>query len=166
MAGHRPGRRHGLQLTFDLEVTTNLMPSFGEATLADRAWTQRQAITAFTLPAATGGQRRPDLRARPGLPAGVSRDAATREVSGTPTAAMAATAYTWTATDADGDEAELTFTAAVDGIPTFGDETITDATWLKGKEIESFTLPEATGGDGRVTYALSAAAPHTALRPG
>ena len=154
------------ELTFDLEVYEDLLPTFGDATLDDRTWTEREAITAFTLPVATGGDGDLTYALTPALPAGVVRDAATREVSGTPTATLPATAYTWTATDADGDQAELTFTAAVDGIPTFGDATVADATWVKGKEIESFTLPEATGGDGRVTYALSAAAPHTGLPNG
>ena len=154
------------ELTFDLEVYEDLLPSFGDATLDDRTWTEREAITAFTLPAASGGDGDLVYTLTPALPAGVSRDAATREVSGTPSATLAATGYTWTATDQDGDRAELTFTAAVDGIPTFGDATIAEAEWIEGVEIAAFTLPEATGGDGRVTYALSAAAPHTGLPDG
>ena len=143
------------ELTFDVEVYADRLPSFGDAALADRTWTQRRAITAFTLPAATGGDGDLTHTLTPDLPAGVVRNATTREVSGTPTAALAATTYTWTATDADGDQVELTFTAAVDGIPTFGDETVADVTWTKGKAIDSFFLPEAAGGDGRLTYTLT-----------
>ncbi len=154
------------ELTFDLEVYADLLPSFGDATLDDRTWIERQAITAFTLPEATGGDGDLTYALTPALPAGVSRDAATREVSGTPSATLAATVYTWTATDADGDRAELSFTAAVDGIPTFGDRTIAEAEWVKGVAIAAFTLPEVTGGDGRVTYALTADAPHTGLPAG
>ena len=152
------------ELTFDIEVYADLLPSFGDATLADRTWTQRQAITAFTLPAATGGDGDLTYALTPDLPAGVVRDAATREVSGTPTAALAATTYTWAATDADGDTVELTFTAAVDGIPTFGDAAIADVTWTKGKAIDAFTLPEAAGGDGRLTYTLAPDPPAGVVR--
>ena len=152
------------ELTFDIEVYADLLPSFGDATLADRTWTQRQAITAFTLPAATGGDGDLTYALTPDLPAGVVRDATTREVSGTPTAALAATTYTWAATDADGDKVELTFTAAVDGIPTFGDATIADVTWTKGKAIDAFTLPEAAGGDGRLTYTLAPDPPGGVVR--
>ena len=152
------------EITFDIEVYADLLPSFGDATLADRTWTQRQAITAFTLPAATGGDGDLTYALTPDLPAGVVRDAATREVSGTPTAALAATTYTWAATDADGDTVELTFTAAVDGIPTFGDAAIADVTWTKGKAIDAFTLPEAAGGDGRLTYTLAPDPPGGVVR--
>ncbi len=152
------------ELTFDIEVYADLLPSFGDAALADRTWTQRQAITAFTLPAATGGDGDLTYALTPDLPAGVVRDAATREVSGTPTAALAATTYTWAATDADGDTVELTFTAAVDGIPTFGDAAIADVTWTKGKAIDAFTLPEAAGGDGRLTYTLAPDPPAGVVR--
>ena len=48
----------------------------------------------------------------PGLPDGVTKDANHR-VSGTPSATMNTTEYTWTATDEDGDKAELTFTITV-----------------------------------------------------
>ena len=154
------------ELTFHATVAADTAPSFGDSTIADRTWTQHQAITAFALPAASGGDGDLTYALAPDLPAGLTRDATTRGVSGTPSAALAATTYTWTATDADGDRAQLTFTAAVNAIPSFGEETIADAVWLKGKQIDPFTLPEATGGDGRVTYALSAAAPHTGLPDG
>ena len=120
------------ELTFDLEVYEDLLPTFGDATLDDRTWTEREAITAFTLPAATGGDGDLVYALTPALPAGLTGDAATREVSGTPSETLAATGYTWTATDADGDRAELTFTAAVDGIPTFGDATIAEKEWRRG----------------------------------
>ena len=41
------------------------------------------------------------------------RDETTREVAGAPTAVLERTTYTWTATDADGDEASLTFVIEV-----------------------------------------------------
>ena len=49
-----------------------------------------------------------------GLPDGLGFNQTTRTISGTPSVTMNATAYTWTATDEDGDTAELTFTITVD----------------------------------------------------
>ena len=43
------------QLTFTITIAQDLAPSFGSATIGDKSWTQRQAITAFNLATATGG---------------------------------------------------------------------------------------------------------------
>ena len=69
--------------------------------------------------------------------------------------------YTWKATDADGDKAELTFTITIaqDLTPTFGAQTIPNQTWTQNQPITAFTLPTATGGDGNLTYTLTPALP-------
>ncbi len=51
--------------------------SFGSATVADWSFTQDQAITAFTLPAATGGDGALSYALTPTLPAGLALDAVT-----------------------------------------------------------------------------------------
>ena len=79
----------------------------------DQEWTEGQAITPLTLPEATGGDGAVSYALTPELPGGVSRDAASREVSGTPEAAQAETEYTWTATDGGGATADVTFTIEV-----------------------------------------------------
>ena len=101
-------------------------PSFGTATVADKTYAAGEAITAFTLPEASGGDlfggAYSHLYAVSGLPAGLSFDAATRTVSGTPAAAGSFT-VTYTAEDADAnrdaaDTASLSFTIEVnDGVP-------------------------------------------------
>ncbi len=146
-----------VSLTFDIEV--DAVPTFGSQTIGDKSWTQGQLITSFTLPAATGGDGSLTYTLGPGLPSGVSRHATTRVVSGTPDAGKSRTEYTWTATDADGDEVELTFDIVVDAVPTFGSHSIGDKSWTQGQTISSFTLPAATGGDGVLSYALSPALP-------
>ncbi len=146
-------------LDFTIEVKPDLMPSFGDATIADKDWIEDDAIAAFDLPAATGGNGALTYALSPALPGGLAR--AERRVSGTPDAAAARTQYTWTVTDADGDRAELTFhaTVAADTEPSFGDATIDDKDWIENGEIAAFDLPAATGGNAPLTYALSPALP-------
>ena len=109
-------------LTFDITIVADTQPSFG-TTVADQSYTQHVAIPALALPAATGGNgeltyaltptRLENEVSVPDLPAGLMYDESTRRISGTPTGLQAATTYTWTATDTDGDSAELTFDLAV-----------------------------------------------------
>ena len=136
-------------------------PTFGDAAVPDQSWVQNAAIAPFVLPTATGGDGPLTYTLSPAPPDGVARDEATRTVSGASTVAMDETAYTWTATDADGDAATLTFNVTVveDTVPSFGDETITDRHWVAGLRIETFALPAATGGNGPLTYTLSPAPP-------
>ena len=110
-------------------------PSFSD-TVAAQTWTRNAEITALTLPAAGGGDLEktafsttvswPYLYEVAGLPAGLSFDADTREIKGTPTATGSFT-VTYTAQDADidtsaTDTASLTFmvTVRAPGTPTAG----------------------------------------------
>ena len=142
-------------LDFLARIVPDRTPSFGDAAIGDQAWIENAAITAFDLPEATGGNGDLTYTLAPALPGGVSR--AGRRVSGTPGAAMARTQYTWTATDADGDQAALTFhvTVAADRAPSFGEATISDLSWLQGSPITEVTLPEATGGNAPLTYGIA-----------
>ena len=91
-------------------------PSFGSLAIADKTYTQGQAIPAEALPAATGGDGELSYGISPALPDGITFDAATRVLSGTPTSAQPATSYTYTATDSDPsnpDSASLTFSVTV-----------------------------------------------------
>ena len=84
-----------------------------QADIADKSYTQNLAINPETLPEASGGDGALTYAISPALPAGLAFDAATRVLSGTPTASQAATVFTYTATDSDTvdpDSASLTFT--------------------------------------------------------
>ncbi len=151
-------------LGFDVQVADDAMPRFTQA-VPNQSWTRHRAITAFTLPSATGGNGALTYVLSPAWPAGVSRDAAHR-VSGTPSVATPATSYTWTATDEDGDSAELVVSAAVEDAPTFGSATVPNQSWTRHRAITAFTLPSATGGDGALTYTLSPALPSGVSRDG
>ena len=106
--------------TFDIVVSAaDTAPAFADsATIADQTFTVDAEITAFTLPEASGGNGTISYALTPGLPAGLSVDTGTREVSGTPTAAAAQATYTWRASDSDANTADtdsnaLTFSLTV-----------------------------------------------------
>ena len=148
-------------LTFTITVAQDLTPDFGSAAVPAQAWTENTAIAALTLPAATGGDGALSYGLTPAPPSGVVLDAATRTLSGTPTEPQGARQYTWTATDADGDTASLTFaiTVAQDLTPTFEDAAVSAQSYTQGTPIAALTLPAATGGDGALSYGLTPAPP-------
>ena len=136
-------------------------PSFGDATIPDQSYTQNLAITQLILPPASGGDGTLTYSLTPEPPAGLTFDMATRALSGTPAEPQESVTYAWTATDADGDEATLTFSIAiaVDKTPSFGDAAIPDQSYLQDSAITQLILPQATGGEGTLTYSLSPAPP-------
>ena len=97
-------------LTFSIAVAGP--PTFGDATVAARTYTRNVAIDDLELPAADGGKA-PLTYSLTTLPAGLTFDAATRTLSGTPTAQQTAMSYTYTVTDADSVAVSLTFNIAV-----------------------------------------------------
>ena len=117
----------------------------------NQSYTVDTAITALVLPAATGGTG--TLRyALTGLPAGLSFNAGTRTLSGTPTAA-AATELTYTVTDTNDASTSQTFTVTVNtglALPAPDDQGYTVDT-----AITALILPEATGGTGPLSYTLT-----------
>ena len=73
--------------------------TFGGARVEDQRWTRYAEAAPLVLPAAAGGVGALTYALAPSLPAGLAFDPAARTISGTPSAASAAT-YTYTATDA------------------------------------------------------------------
>ena len=144
-------------LTFDLSVEEDTRPSFGDATIADQNWSHNEAIRALQLPAVSGGNGPLTYSVTPALPRGLSFDASTRQISGTPNTAQSAASYTYKVADEDGDEATLTFTIAVgaDTTPDFGDATIADLATRSGSAVGALQLPNATSGNGEIRYSIS-----------
>ena len=146
--------------TFNITITQDNDPSFGQSTVADQTWAQNKAITNLTLPEATGGDGTTTYTlvrssGTPTLPPGISFNANTRVVSGTPTTLQSDIGYTYTATDSDSDTASLTFeiTVEADEAPTLG--AVADQTYHEDSAITDFVLPEASGGNGTLTYTLT-----------
>ncbi len=143
-------------------------PSFAlGASIADQAYTVGVAIASLVLPAATGGDGSPTYSVS-ALPAGLVFDPSTRTLSGAPTAATnGAVVVTYTATDSDGDAAELTFTVAATAATAATAEdgamlafasgaSIADQAYTVGVAIASLVLPAPTGADCALTYSVSA----------
>ncbi len=144
------------EMSFFITVVANVAPSFGDASVDAQSYLRKQEIDSLTLPQAIGGDGTLTYALAPDLPTGLSFDAETRMLSGTPLEAIGETTYTLTATDDDGDAATLMFTLSVmaDPMPAFGDTTIV-AQGYQHQEFDPVTLPQASGGDGTLTYTLT-----------
>ena len=138
-------------------------PSFAaDAAIDDQVYAVGTAIADLVLPEASGGDG--DLTySVSALPAGLEFDSATWTLGGTPTEATdGALTVTYTVTDNDDDPATLTLTititiAAEGTVPVFAaGASINDQTYVVGAAITDLVLPEASGGDGDLTYSVSA----------
>ena len=160
-------------LTFTIAVAaavTDTAPSFGSSTIANQSLTQNTPMSDLTLPSATGGNGTLSYSISPALPAGLTFTAATRVLSGTPSASSASATYTYTVSDGDGntastDEDTITFTievaaAVTDTAPVFADNaSIANQSLTQNTPMSDLTLPEATGGNGSLSYSISPALP-------
>ena len=91
---------------FDLFGSSKVVPTASHDLAEIREFIVGQRVEDLVLPAASGGTAPLTYSLWPALPAGLTFDAATRTIAGTPTAA-AETAYTYTVTDANGASASL-----------------------------------------------------------
>ena len=136
------------------------VPSFADVAIGAQTYVVGRAIADWVLPEASGGDGELTYSVS-ALPAGLEFDAASRTLGGTPAEATdGAVEVTYTATDDDDDTATLTFTIAIpeEGtVPVFAaDASINAQTYTAGTTITDWVLPEASGGDGELTYSVSA----------
>ena len=142
------------------------------AMINDVASTAGTAVSAMELPAASGGEGDITYSVSE-LPAGLTFDAATRTVSGTPEA-EGTTEVTYTATDGAGATVTLTFSITVNPMLNFGDlsglfgafsggagkanpasEHDEGAIQIVVGQPYSLTIPEIPGGTPPKTYSVS-----------
>ena len=132
------------------------VPVFADDTGAAQTWTVGDAVTSITVPAATGTPT-PTYAAVGSLPDGIAFDTSARVISGTPTAVGNGTITIRATNSAGSDDWTVEYTtSAADLIPTL--PTIADQTGTVGVAF-SFALPDATGGDPPITYALTGTPP-------
>ena len=153
----------GTALTTSLTfmITVSVAPptlSFGSETIANQTYAVSTVIPALALPVATGGTGPYTYTLTP-VPMGLSFDATSRMLTGTPGAIQMATAHTYTVTDDTAGTTltvTLTFTITVnaEGTPTFMG-TVEDQTYTQNTAITDLVLPVATGGVGALTYTLT-----------
>ena len=142
-------------LMFRILVVPNTAPNFGTHAIADQLYITGTAITALVLPEATGGNGPLSYMLTGDVPAGLSFDTATRSLSGTPTVA-GTYEVAYQATDMDDDIATLPFaiTVEVDTVPAFTSQEVLQYSYIAGHEIDALILPQATGGNGGLSYML------------
>ena len=87
-------------------------PTFDES-IARQEYMQNRAIPTLNLPPASAGVEAPSYELSPPPPAGLTFDSDTCTLRGTPSAAQAATRYTYTASDDNDESASLTFSITV-----------------------------------------------------
>ena len=104
------------------DAGTSPAPDLGSTDPDDRTYRVGMAIDALTLPEAGGGDGTLTYSLSPDVP-GLSFNAATRRLTGTPTVA-GTYSMTYTVTDADGDTDSLSFTIAVEASEDDGDGAI------------------------------------------
>ena len=155
-------------LSFTLEVV-DPMPRFND-TVDPQEYRLGKPIRPPTLWRATDGNEPLAYTLMPEeLPEGLTFTKPTKTkdgtITGTPTELHDLTTYTLTATDTDGDKAELQFTLAVvvDPMPKFND-TVDSQVYPRGVQIEPLLLPRATGGDRPLSYTLTPALPEGLIR--
>ena len=147
--------------------------SFEGETVANQMYEAGVAIGDLVLPEATGGSGALTYALSP-LPPGLAFDAGSRTLSGTPSDVVTFPekifySMVYEVTDADGATATLTFNISVeeeDVAPSFGGATVADHMFSAGVAIEALVLPEASSGNGDLTYSLRPVPPGLAFDAG
>ena len=127
------------------------------STIDDQSWVVGTTVSE-TLPTASGGVGAFTYSLSPALPAGVSFDDMSRELSGDPTAIATVLKYTYTATDSEGITATSDFNIVVAASAITFAATIDDQAWVVGDTV-NLNLPTASGGVGLFTYSLTPTLP-------
>ncbi|WP_280822736.1 putative Ig domain-containing protein [Pseudaminobacter soli (ex Li et al. 2025)] len=120
--------------------------------------TANHAVTAFAPVAGSGGTGALSYSVSPSLPAGLSFNTATGQITGTPTATLAATTFTVTVTDVNGASASTSFALAVNGALT-ATQSVASTTLTADHVPVAFTPVTGGGGTGTLSYGIAPALP-------
>ncbi len=142
---------------FTLTITDNdaVALSFAQ-TLDDQSYYVGLAIADLTLPAARQGTPPYSYTLTPELPKGLTFNASTRALSGTPTEVTAPNTYTYTATDASAHSVMQQFTIAIVQAEALTlTETVNDQRVPVQRLLKDLVFPVATGGIAPYSYTLT-----------
>ncbi len=142
---------------FTLTITDNdaVALSFAQ-TLDDQSYYVGLAIDALMLPAARQGTPPYSYTLTPELPKGLTFNASTRALSGTPTEVTAPKTYTYTATDASAHSVMQQFTIAIVQAEALTlTETVNDQRVPVQRLLKDLVFPVATGGIAPYSYTLT-----------
>ena len=141
---------------FTLTIADNDLGLTFADSIADQSYRVGLTIDGLTLPEPTGGTRPYSYALTPALPKGLTFDPAMRTIGGTPTEALAPTAFTYLATDANKVMGQRVFTIEViqpDAL-VFAD-TLADQRVPVALGLADIVLPAAAGGIAPYTYTLT-----------
>lgn len=143
--------------TFSLTVNPALTSTLDVAT---KGLTVGSAAVAFTPVSAAGGTTPYAFSVTPALPAGLSLNATTGVVSGTPTAAATTANYTITVTDAANATTTKILALAVNAPPTpVAGQTVASKSLTASSNIVAFTPLPLNGGTLPFTYTVNPSLP-------
>ena len=130
-------------------------PSFSDATGDAQTWSTGNTISNVIVPAASGTPT-PSYAVEGSLPAGLSFNASTRTISGTPTSAGSGT-ITIRATNSQG-HADWTLAYSIAMLLSFPDDPAAIQDWSSGTAISDIVVPAASG-TPTPTYAVVGSLP-------
>ena len=130
-------------------------PAFSDATGDAQTWSVGNTISDVVVPVASGTPT-PGYAVRGSLPAGLSFNASTRTISGTPTSIGSGT-ITIRATNSEG-SADWTLAYTITKLLSFPDDPTTIQDWSVGTAISDIVVPVATGSI-TPTYAVQGSLP-------
>ena len=158
--------------TFTITVQENLVPSFSPNTGSVTFTIRRPSVTPYPVPTATGGDGTLTYAVDPAtpLPTGLTYSAATSGNGGTintvvvnvgNTLTPGTTTYNIIATDSNGDTATLALAVTLEAnlAPSWAQTSGSAAFTIGRANASAFSLPQATGGNGTLSYAVDSTTP-------
>lgn len=145
----------GATATQTFSLTVNGVVTATQA-VATKTLTAGGTATSFTPVTAAGGTTPYGFAIAPALPGGLTLNASNGAISGSPAAALAATTFTVTVTDASSATANRTFSLTVNG-PVVATPTIASKVLSAGTAAVAFTPVTGSGGTAPLAFAIAPA---------